>query len=47
MKRRRKRKPPIVIIELICLNCGDTMWEQGCKLRCPRCHYHVSCSDLL
>lgn len=30
---------------LICPNCGTTMYERGCKLRC-RCGYFLSCSDI-
>ena len=31
----------------VCLVCGLEMWDQGCKLRCQRCGYYQSCSDLL
>jgi rubrerythrin len=31
----------------VCLVCGATMLDRGCKLRCPRCHYFASCSDYL
>ena len=45
--------PPIVIADaaggpdpyLTCPNCGATMYERGCKLRC-RCGYFLSCSDI-
>ena len=30
---------------LVCPNCGATMYERACKLRC-RCGYFLSCSDL-
>ncbi|NJD29602.1 MAG: hypothetical protein FIA92_15095 [Chloroflexi bacterium] len=30
---------------LVCPNCGATMFERGCKLRC-RCGYFLSCSDI-
>jgi len=30
---------------LVCPNCGATMYERGCKLRC-RCGYFLSCSDI-
>ncbi|QXD15982.1 hypothetical protein GQ464_003260 [Rhodocaloribacter litoris] len=28
-----------------CPNCGARLHNQGCKYRCPRCHYFMSCSD--
>jgi len=30
---------------LVCPNCGATMYERACKLRC-HCGYFLSCSDL-
>jgi SAM-dependent methyltransferase len=28
-----------------CPNCGATMYDRGCKTRCPRCHFFTDCSD--
>lgn len=28
-----------------CPNCSARLVNQGCKYRCPRCHYFMSCSD--
>lgn len=28
-----------------CPNCGQRLENRGCKYRCPRCHYFMSCSD--
>ena len=28
-----------------CLNCGWSMIEVGCKVRCPRCNVFYDCSD--
>jgi len=28
-----------------CLQCGHELINDKCKLRCPRCHYFMSCSD--
>lgn len=30
----------------ICESCGFHLEERGCKLRCQRCGYFRSCSDL-
>ncbi len=30
----------------ICESCGNNMEERGCKLKCKRCGYFRSCSDL-
>ena len=27
------------------LQCGHELINEKCKLRCPRCHYFMSCSD--
>ena len=29
-----------------CLNCSARLEGRSCKLRCPRCGYFESCSDL-
>jgi len=28
-----------------CPQCGQELINQKCKLRCPRCHYFMGCSD--
>ncbi len=28
-----------------CPNCSSRLHNRGCKYRCPRCHYFMSCSD--
>ncbi len=28
-----------------CPNCSARLYNVGCKYRCPRCHYFMSCSD--
>jgi hypothetical protein len=28
-----------------CLQCGHELINEKCKLRCPHCHYFMSCSD--
>jgi len=28
-----------------CPRCGHELHNEKCKLRCPRCHYFMSCSD--
>jgi uncharacterized paraquat-inducible protein A len=28
-----------------CPRCGHELENEKCKLRCPRCHYFLSCSD--
>lgn len=28
-----------------CPNCSARLYNAGCKYRCPRCHYFLSCSD--
>ncbi|MFZ1074322.1 MAG: hypothetical protein WAO21_12925 [Verrucomicrobiia bacterium] len=28
-----------------CPLCGHELINEKCKLRCPRCHYFMSCSD--
>jgi hypothetical protein len=29
----------------LCPQCGHELINEKCKLRCPRCHYFMSCSD--
>jgi hypothetical protein len=29
----------------ICVNCGWELYEDRCKVRCPRCGYFEDCSD--
>lgn len=31
---------------LVCEACGFRLEERGCKVRCKRCGYFRSCSDL-
>ena len=28
-----------------CPRCSSELHNEKCKLRCPRCHYFMSCSD--
>ena len=28
-----------------CPRCGTELHNEKCKLRCPECHYFMSCSD--
>ena len=28
-----------------CPRCSAELQNEKCKLRCPRCHYFMSCSD--
>jgi hypothetical protein len=28
-----------------CPRCAHELINEKCKLRCPRCHYFMSCSD--
>jgi hypothetical protein len=28
-----------------CPRCGHELHNEKCKLRCPKCHYFMSCSD--
>jgi len=28
-----------------CPNCSTALHNAGCKYRCPKCHYFMSCSD--
>ncbi len=28
-----------------CPQCGHELHNEKCKLRCPHCHYFMSCSD--
>ena len=28
-----------------CPRCGHELHNEKCKLRCPRCHYFMRCSD--
>ena len=28
-----------------CPQCGHELFNEKCKLCCPRCHYFMSCSD--
>ena len=28
-----------------CPNCASRLHNRGCKYRCPKCHYFMSCSD--
>jgi uncharacterized paraquat-inducible protein A len=28
-----------------CPRCSHELHNEKCKLRCPRCHYFMSCSD--
>jgi len=28
-----------------CPRCSTELINEKCKLRCPRCHYFMSCSD--
>ena len=30
---------------MVCANCGLTLEERGCKVRCARCGYFEDCSD--
>jgi len=38
-------KPDVEKIERTCPNCGSTLDENRCKLKCPKCGYFKSCSD--
>jgi hypothetical protein len=38
-------QPPAGCYWDYCPNCGSRLHNQGCKYRCPRCHYFMSCSD--
>lgn len=31
--------------ESYCPNCDAKLLDRGCKLRCPKCHYFMSCSE--
>ena len=33
-------------MEKSCPNCSASLVGHSCKLRCPRCNYFESCSDL-
>jgi hypothetical protein len=53
-RRKDKRRSLLILqvepgidVALVCLQCGDMMWGQGCKIRCDRCGYFVSCSEFL
>ncbi len=37
--------PPLACYWDFCPNCGSQLHNQGCKYRCPKCHYFMSCSD--
>lgn len=37
--------PPEACYWDYCPNCGSRLHNHGCKYRCPRCHYFMSCSD--
>jgi hypothetical protein len=44
----RKRPPPEDFSGehwRYCPQCGHELINEKCKLRCPRCHYFMSCSD--
>ena len=28
-----------------CPRCGHELYNDHCKLKCPKCHYFLSCSD--
>ena len=38
-------KQSIVFPASRCPRCGHELHNEKCKLRCPRCHYFMSCSD--
>lgn len=38
-------KPPQENYWDFCPNCSARLHNAGCKYRCPRCHYFMSCSD--
>ena len=37
--------PPEACYWDYCPNCGSRLHNHGCKYRCPRCYYFMSCSD--
>lgn len=37
--------PPEACYWDYCPNCGSRLHNHGCKYRCPKCFYFMSCSD--
>jgi hypothetical protein len=42
----RDAAPEGASLTYTCLNCSARLEGRSCKLRCPRCGYFESCSDL-
>ena len=36
-----------VNLHLVCPNCDAPMVDRGCKLKCTRCGYFMSCADYI